>query len=129
MRKPKAEVSENWAGEEETSQSDSSAGQSTLEISGPTIPSPGPSGTCHMNQLLSSMCSTQHRTFLETGVCVCVFCRKVEGLQQSGLARTGGVSAHTAGRPHYCGKHLAGCVCQKYRVCLFIGFNLYIHIF
>lgn len=72
MRKPKAEVSENWAGEEETSQSDSSAGQSTLEISGPTIPSPGPSGTCHMNQLLSSMCSTQHRTFLETGVCVCV---------------------------------------------------------
>ncbi|KAF4091063.1 hypothetical protein AMELA_G00032800 [Ameiurus melas] len=44
MRKPKAEVSESWAGEDDTSQSDSSAGQSTLEISGPTIPSPGPSG-------------------------------------------------------------------------------------
>ncbi|XP_053473026.1 tetratricopeptide repeat protein 17 [Ictalurus furcatus] len=44
MRKPKAEVSESWTGEEDTSQSDSSAGQSTLEISGPTIPSPGPSG-------------------------------------------------------------------------------------
>ncbi|GAA6104522.1 tetratricopeptide repeat protein 17 isoform X1 [Tachysurus ichikawai] len=45
MRKPKSEadVSESWAGEEDSSQSDSSAANSILEISGPTIPSPGPS--------------------------------------------------------------------------------------
>lgn len=60
---------------------------------------------------------------------VCVFCRKVERLQQSGLARTRGVSAHTAGRPHYCCKHLAGCVCQKYRVSSCIEVNVHIYVF
>uniref|UniRef100_A0AAY5E8Y0 Tetratricopeptide repeat domain 17 n=1 Tax=Electrophorus electricus TaxID=8005 RepID=A0AAY5E8Y0_ELEEL len=44
MRKPKAESLEGWAGEEEFHQSESLPGHSILEISGPTIPSPGPAG-------------------------------------------------------------------------------------
>lgn len=48
MRKPKAEISESWTGEEDSTQGDSSATHSVLEISGPTIPSPGPSGTCYI---------------------------------------------------------------------------------
>ncbi|KAI5626294.1 tetratricopeptide repeat protein 17, partial [Silurus asotus] len=44
MRKPKAEVSEGWTGEDDSSQSNPSSAHSTLEISGPTIPAPGPSG-------------------------------------------------------------------------------------
>lgn len=72
MRKPKAEVSESWAGEEDSSQSDSSAAHSILEISGPTIPSPGPSGVCHMNRLLSSMCSLLYKAQnLFRNRCVC----------------------------------------------------------
>lgn len=57
MRKPKAEVSESWAGEEDSPQSESSETHAVLEISGPSIPSPGRSGMCHMNRLLSSMCN------------------------------------------------------------------------
>lgn len=65
MRKPKSEadVSESWAGEEDSSQSDSSAANSILEISGPTIPSPGPSGSFHMNRLLSFSCSIMYTFF------------------------------------------------------------------
>ncbi|KAI4876156.1 hypothetical protein NFI96_017582 [Prochilodus magdalenae] len=44
MRKPKSEASEGWTGEEDLPQSESLPGQSVLEISGPTVPSPGPSG-------------------------------------------------------------------------------------
>uniref|UniRef100_A0AAR2JH73 Tetratricopeptide repeat domain 17 n=1 Tax=Pygocentrus nattereri TaxID=42514 RepID=A0AAR2JH73_PYGNA len=44
MRKPKSEASEGWGGEEDFPQSEPSPGHSILEISGPTIPSPGPSG-------------------------------------------------------------------------------------
>ncbi|XP_062845403.1 tetratricopeptide repeat protein 17 [Trichomycterus rosablanca] len=44
MRKPKAESSDSWTEEEELAHSDSSLAQSTLEISGPTIPAPGPPG-------------------------------------------------------------------------------------
>ncbi|XP_072527603.1 tetratricopeptide repeat protein 17 [Salminus brasiliensis] len=44
MRKPKSESSEGWAGEEDFPQPESVPGHSILEISGPTIPSPGPSG-------------------------------------------------------------------------------------
>ncbi|XP_066510561.1 tetratricopeptide repeat protein 17-like [Hoplias malabaricus] len=44
MRKPKLEASEDWAGDEDIPQSASVPGQSVLEISGPTIPAPGPPG-------------------------------------------------------------------------------------
>ncbi|KAJ8417004.1 hypothetical protein AAFF_G00282310 [Aldrovandia affinis] len=45
VRKPKAEISEGGGGEEDGHQGELSAGHSVhLEISGPTIPSPGPSG-------------------------------------------------------------------------------------
>ncbi|XP_072554336.1 tetratricopeptide repeat protein 17 [Paramormyrops kingsleyae] len=44
VRKPKAESSENVIGEEEPHQEEPPIRHSILEISGPTIPSPGPSG-------------------------------------------------------------------------------------
>lgn len=75
MRKPKGEVSGSWAGEEDLSQSESSATHSVLEISGPTIPSPGPSGMCHLDRMLFFSCAffcIQRRTFLWTCVCACV---------------------------------------------------------
>lgn len=71
MRKPKTEVSESWAGEEEVFQSESAA-HSVLELSGPTVPSPGPSGTYHFNKpaafISRAVFSLVHRTFLGTGV-------------------------------------------------------------
>lgn len=70
MRKPKTEVSESWAGEEEVSQSESAA-HSVLELSGPTVPSPGPSGTYHYKPtafISRAVFSLLHRTFL--GTCV-----------------------------------------------------------
>ncbi|XP_030621782.1 tetratricopeptide repeat protein 17 [Chanos chanos] len=44
VRKPKSQSSESWTAEEDYPQAESSHGHSILEISGPTIPSPGPSG-------------------------------------------------------------------------------------
>ncbi|XP_035252632.1 tetratricopeptide repeat protein 17 isoform X1 [Anguilla anguilla] len=44
VRKPKVESSDGGGGEDEGQQGEQSAGHSVLEISGPTIPSPGPSG-------------------------------------------------------------------------------------
>ncbi|XP_022521012.2 tetratricopeptide repeat protein 17 isoform X1 [Astyanax mexicanus] len=45
MRKPKSDSAEGWAGDEDFPQTESLPGHSSiLEISGPTIPSPGPSG-------------------------------------------------------------------------------------
>ncbi|KAL4622664.1 tetratricopeptide repeat protein 17 isoform X1 [Arapaima gigas] len=44
VRKPKAEAMESGSGAEEAHQGELSSKHSVLEISGPTIPSPGPSG-------------------------------------------------------------------------------------
>ncbi|KAJ8252638.1 hypothetical protein COCON_G00219500 [Conger conger] len=44
VRKPKVEWFHGGAGEDDGQQGEQSSGQSVLEISGPTIPSPGPSG-------------------------------------------------------------------------------------
>ncbi|XP_076853647.1 tetratricopeptide repeat protein 17 [Brachyhypopomus gauderio] len=44
MRRPKAESLEGWAGEEDFPHSQSFPGHSNLEISGPSVPSPGPAG-------------------------------------------------------------------------------------
>ncbi|KAL2088935.1 hypothetical protein ACEWY4_015834 [Coilia grayii] len=44
VRKPKAESADDWIQEEAVHQGEPSAAHSILEISGPTIPSPGPSG-------------------------------------------------------------------------------------
>lgn len=73
MRKPKSEVSESWAGEDE-----SLAANSILEISGPTIPSPGPSGLCHSNQSLSSRCTILYKAqnFFRDGSVLCVLAGK-----------------------------------------------------
>ena len=45
VRKPKAESADGWIQDEGFHQGTPSAGHSILEISGPTIPSPGPAGT------------------------------------------------------------------------------------
>uniref|UniRef100_A0A8C9WCG4 Tetratricopeptide repeat domain 17 n=1 Tax=Scleropages formosus TaxID=113540 RepID=A0A8C9WCG4_SCLFO len=44
VRKPKAESSDSVSGDEDAHQGEPSSSHSVLEISGPTIPSPGPSG-------------------------------------------------------------------------------------
>uniref|UniRef100_A0A672SP77 Tetratricopeptide repeat protein 17 n=1 Tax=Sinocyclocheilus grahami TaxID=75366 RepID=A0A672SP77_SINGR len=44
VKKPKTDNSEGWVGEGDVRQSEPAASNSILEISGPTIPSPGPSG-------------------------------------------------------------------------------------
>ncbi len=44
MKKPKTDTSEGWLGEGDVRQGEPAASNSILEISGPTIPSPGPSG-------------------------------------------------------------------------------------
>ncbi|XP_026123771.1 tetratricopeptide repeat protein 17 [Carassius auratus] len=43
VKKPKADSLEGWVGEGDVRQGEPAAGNSILEISGPTIPSPGPS--------------------------------------------------------------------------------------
>ncbi|RXN20836.1 tetratricopeptide repeat 17 [Labeo rohita] len=43
VKKPKTDTSEGWVGEGDVRQGESAASNSILEISGPTIPSPGPS--------------------------------------------------------------------------------------
>uniref|UniRef100_A0A8C9WHZ9 Tetratricopeptide repeat domain 17 n=1 Tax=Scleropages formosus TaxID=113540 RepID=A0A8C9WHZ9_SCLFO len=45
VRKPKAESSDSVSGDEDAHQGEPSSSHSVLEISGPTIPSPGPSGS------------------------------------------------------------------------------------
>lgn len=44
VKKPKTDTSEGWVGDGDVRQSESTSSNSILEISGPTIPSPGPSG-------------------------------------------------------------------------------------
>uniref|UniRef100_A0A8C2H6B2 Tetratricopeptide repeat protein 17 n=1 Tax=Cyprinus carpio TaxID=7962 RepID=A0A8C2H6B2_CYPCA len=44
VKKPKTDTSESWVGEGDVRQGEPTASNSVLEISGPTIPSPGPSG-------------------------------------------------------------------------------------
>uniref|UniRef100_A0A673K6E5 Tetratricopeptide repeat domain 17 n=1 Tax=Sinocyclocheilus rhinocerous TaxID=307959 RepID=A0A673K6E5_9TELE len=44
VKKPKMDTSEGWVGEGDVRQGEPTASNSILEISGPTIPSPGPSG-------------------------------------------------------------------------------------
>uniref|UniRef100_A0A672LG77 Tetratricopeptide repeat protein 17 n=1 Tax=Sinocyclocheilus grahami TaxID=75366 RepID=A0A672LG77_SINGR len=44
VKKPKTDTSEGWVGEGDVRQGEPTASNSILEISGPTIPSPGPSG-------------------------------------------------------------------------------------
>uniref|UniRef100_A0A8C1G177 Tetratricopeptide repeat protein 17 n=1 Tax=Cyprinus carpio TaxID=7962 RepID=A0A8C1G177_CYPCA len=44
VKKPKTDTSEGWVGEGDVRQGEPAASNSILEISGPTIPSPGPSG-------------------------------------------------------------------------------------
>lgn len=46
MKKPKTDTSEGWVGDGDgdVRQSEPTSSNSILEISGPTIPSPGPSG-------------------------------------------------------------------------------------
>uniref|UniRef100_A0A8C0XYZ4 Tetratricopeptide repeat protein 17 n=1 Tax=Cyprinus carpio carpio TaxID=630221 RepID=A0A8C0XYZ4_CYPCA len=43
VKKPKTDTSESWVGEGDVRQGEPTASNSVLEISGPTIPSPGPS--------------------------------------------------------------------------------------
>lgn len=81
---------------------------SILEISGPTIPSPGPSGTlCGVIVISLSLLSSE---LMVVHVCG-PLSRSLEGLHKSWLAGTRGVPANTKDRPDHCDQHLAGCFC------------------
>lgn len=97
---------------------------SILEISGPTIPSPGPSGTVcsiiafYLHLFVQTSIKAGNKRSVDglesskMDVCSPVPPRRsLEGLRQSWLAGTGGVPANTKSRPHHRVQHLAGCFC------------------
>lgn len=63
VKKTKSDTSEGWVGEADVPQGELSSSNSILEISGPTIPSPGPSGA--ENEPLTYSYS-QNSSFLST---------------------------------------------------------------
>lgn len=119
VRKAKVDGTESVASSDDSQNGESlPGGHSVLEISGPTIPSPGPSGTiytCILHEHRKSAEVLDFAQLREMSLCFFVFSgRSLEGLYKSWLAGTRGVPADTKGRPHHCCEHLVGCFCQEH---------------
>lgn len=113
VRKAKVDGIDSVASSDDSQNGESlPGGHSVLEISGPTIPSPGPSGTIYTCVLftytsMNTGKSTEVLNLTQLRDISCGFCvfggRSLEVLHKSWLARARGVPTDTKGRPHHCG--------------------------
>lgn len=82
VRKAKADGMEGAASSDDSLNGESPGGHSVLEISGPTIPSPGPSGNAYRCILHRKGLSSYFPQHGELVLCICVYGQVAGGTTQ-----------------------------------------------